>query len=851
MGLIIGIDLGTTYSAVAIPEPRTGEGFYTLREFPGYAVILDNRKRRIMPSVVAEDDKGQIVVGHEAKGRAGMSPEPIMFSKRWMGQDKKFQLAKRGTLAPPDVAAHILRQLKQLAELRLGATVEEAVITVPAYFSQSAKELTVAAAEKAGLRVAQLAQEPVAAAIMYCTNDTRDPLRVMTYDLGGGTFDVAILEKRDGTISSSSMLAFDGDPFLGGYDFDKILAQWLVDQLLSSGYDLHLDMTEVGDREIFAKLMVMAEEIKIALSGKELVEIRNQTTGVRDHRGESVTIELDVTRDQFESMIETQVNYTIGLCRRAMAEKAKPAVDPGTLDEILMVGGSSRIPMIGRRLREEFGREPRLVEPDLCVALGAAVIAGACPATTGCLRMGRIPAETDLMEIEVSGNVVTAAGLPNVEGSGVTLRAMDGSYRVTKTVRGADGAFLFSHIGLGEGQTTDFSLTVAAPSGGEVASRRFSVKQTATPRGAGLVELVPNVLSKPIGILWVEGLEVIAPERTPLPFETTLKAFTADTSGRIRAAVMEGTTPLGEIVVSGLPPSLPVGSEVSVTVSIKNDFKIHVRAWITALSKENTAVIDIPVRPMKQVSELQREFDTLSARAQDALNAAGANVLFGDAKAQRLHDRQADCRRMLAEPNPDVAKVQACIDEIESLVRDVGQGWKPIPPKAVFDHAVKEAHEMLARAQKANPDIAKDGYGEQIEAIRAEGVKAYTAQNPAAWKESYDKLTAVGDRLSGLEEKGQKSGGDQPKQDPVVLLMQLSRELDSLEKSAKSDGRYIKFQDEFTDLRGRLQRIDPKSPDAMSQIYDWYNTGLRALKEAMARPDADGTMSRGAAGKGR
>jgi actin-like ATPase involved in cell morphogenesis len=843
VGVIIGIDLGTTYSAVAIPEQRAGEGFFTMREFPGYSIVLDPRKRRITPSVVAEDDAGNIVVGHSAKSRAGFSPEPIMFAKRWMGEDKVFALSKQGTLRPVDVSAHILRYLKQLAEARLGESVEEAVITVPAYFSNKAKQMTREAAEQAGLKVAQLAQEPVAAAIMYCANDPRDPLRVMTYDLGGGTFDICILEKKDGTISTNSILAFDGDRFLGGYDFDKLLAQWLLDQLISSGYDLHLDMTEPRDREIFAKLMVEAETIKIELSRKELVEIRNQNTGIRDHRNDAVTIELDITREQFEAMIRRQVDYTIELCHRARLEKASPRIEK--FDEILMVGGSSRIPLITRRLMEEFGREPKLVEPDLCVALGAAVIAGSLPKTTGCLRMGRIPAETDLTSIEISGQLVPAKDLPIVEGGGVTLRALDGSYQASRSVR-ADGAFLFASVTLAEGEKTDFSLIVTSREGAEVGAQRFSVQQTAAPSAGGLIEIASNVLSKPIGVLWAGGLEVIAPERTPLPYETVVSAMTTDTSGTIRATIIEGSTPLGEIVMTEIPTSLPVGSDVKVTVTLQADFKIKVRAWVNALSREGTVLIDIPARAMKAPAQLRKEFEILSARAEDALNVAGPNVLFGDARAQRLRDRLTDCAQSLRDDrNLDTAKVQDCMDEIDGLVRDISQGWKPAPPKVVFDQAVNEAHDLHAKAKQLKPEIAKDGYDQRIEAIRAEAAKAYAAQNPALWKESYEKLTTVCDQLAQLGEKAAStSTAAAPKQDPAVFLMDFAEQLAKLEKSAKAMGRFEKFQPDFKDLGDKLQRIDPKSPDAMSEIRDWYTSGLLKLKADIAKAEEDGRLKR-------
>ena len=216
MSRIVGIDLGTTYSCVAIPEERMDEGFLTVKKCPGCSVVLDRLKRRITPSVVAEDKNGNIVTGYPAKGRAGFFPEPVMFAKRSMGEDATFRLDKQGSLAPEEVSAHVLRGLKEMAERRLGEPVTEAVVTVPAYFSLKAKQMTEKAGEMAGLKVAQIAQEPVAAALMYCAGDGRDPLRIMTYDLGGGTFDVAVLEKRDGTIGTDSILAFDGDRFMGG-----------------------------------------------------------------------------------------------------------------------------------------------------------------------------------------------------------------------------------------------------------------------------------------------------------------------------------------------------------------------------------------------------------------------------------------------------------------------------------------------------------------------------------------------------------------------------------------------------------------------------------------------------------
>ena len=307
MGRIVGIDLGTTYSAVAIPEERSGDGFLVVPGCPGCSVILDRFKRRITPSVVAEDDTGKVVVGYVAKGRAGLSPEPIMFAKRWMGEDKSFPLARQGALRPEDASYYILRYLKELAEERLGESVEEAVIAVPAYFSLLAKQKTEEAGQRAGLRMAQVVQEPVAAAMMYAHGDRRDPLRLLTYDLGGGTFDVAILEKRDGMISSDSIRAFDGHRFLGGYNFDKALAHWILDELKARNYDLVLDVDDPADRATMAKLMVYAERVKIALSQVEVYELVDTACDIVDHAGNPVAIQLEIARERFEEMIRPEV----------------------------------------------------------------------------------------------------------------------------------------------------------------------------------------------------------------------------------------------------------------------------------------------------------------------------------------------------------------------------------------------------------------------------------------------------------------------------------------------------------------------------------------------------------------
>lgn len=827
MGRIVGIDLGTTYSAVTIPEEGTGEGFLLNRECPGCSVILDPLKRPITPSVVAEDSNGNIVVGHSAKARAGLSPEPIMFAKRYMGEDKTFQLDKQGTLRPEDVSAHILRHLKHLAEERLGEVVEEAVITVPAYFSLKAKHMTEKAGEIAGLRVAQIAQEPVAAALMYCLNDPRDPLRVMTYDLGGGTFDIAILEKRDDTISSDSILAFDGDRFLGGYNFDKRLALWIMDHLIAQGYNLQLDLDNPADKVIFAKLMVYAERAKIALSESEYYEFQEPSTGIKDHNDRPVTIEgLGIQRDEFEIMIEQQVEYTLALCHRAMS-KVDPPIEKNQFDELLMVGGSSRIPMIARRLEEEFGHKPKLVDPEICVALGAAIIAGTKPPPLEYLRLDPVPKETDESDLTVTGRVEPGDSLQVVGGCRVILRAMDGSYQSNRTT-GAGGAFVFEEVPLTPGDRTDFVLSVTSPASVDVATHLFSVVQTNRPRG-GLVEHVPNVLSKPISILFEDGLQVIAPARTPLPYETIVNAETRDISGKIRVPIREGNNPLGEILMPNIPTTLPIGSTIEITLNIQENYQIHGRAKVPALSQEETVVINIPIPEIKSLDQLRREFEGLVARGDDALRSTSRGVRF--TKAKPLEDSMGDVKEMLQSRDPDPYAIQDRLDEIESLIREIGVGWRPEPPRKVFEHMASQTRKLYDEAIKKKPEIARDGYDRQLEAIRIEAEKAYLDQHAAAWKESYERLVKLCDTIRDITDNG-----DGPPPDPKTLLLLLGRDLADLQDWAKDAGRGKEFKDEFDALAEDLKQIDPSAPNAINLISDWYHTKFADLKRRLKSP---------------
>ena len=831
MGKTIGIDLGTTNCVVTIPENRTGKYFVNIPECPGCTVITDRFHRLIVPSVVAEDDNGNIVVGSKAKGRAGLSPGPIMFAKRSMGERKTFTLDKQGQLTSKDATVHIIRHLKELAEEQLGEPVDEAVITVPAYFSLLAKQETKEAAEIAGLKVKQIAQEPIAAAMMYCASDSRDPLRIMTYDLGGGTFDVAILEKKDGVIASNSILAFDGDRYVGGYNFDNKLAFWIMDQLKIQGYDLELDSENPKDQVIFARLMVLAEQAKCELSKEPVANILDDTGRILDHGDNPVHINLEISRDQFEDMIRTEVEYTLQICNRALTEKPKKPLKPEDIDEVIMVGGSSRIPMVAQRLEQEFGIKPKLVAPDLCVALGAAVIAGAGVGTLDYMELGNIPRQTELDSLSISGKVVPGEELDEVSGCSVRLLATDGSYNRCQTV-GPEGGFVFDSVPLAFDDTTEFRLSVTSAAGEEVTCHEFSVCQTAAPVTEGLVEgevhAIPDLLAKAISIMWADGSEIIAPAQTSLPFETTIMAKTVDTSGRIEIPILEENNTIGKIVVEDIPETLTVGSLVQVSVTIREDFQLECRAHVKALAREEKVSISVPPPPVKTLDELRGEYEELQMQAENALGAAGIGAAFGDASAKRLEGRLAHAREMLNGRDGDTPRIQACLDEVRTIIKNLTSGWKPRPPRTIFEQKAAEANELIERLGSEKPEAAEDGYDDRLADIRKEAEDAYQAQNGAAWSDVYTRVVKLCDDVDRILEPA----GVGPPPDPSQILLQLATGLNQLrERAERSNKLDAELEAEFNAAAASLKQIDPNAPDAMNQIRDWYMTKYEAIQE--------------------
>ena len=351
MGKIIGIDLGTTNSCVAVMEG-------------GNAVVIPNAEgARTTPSVVGFSKNGERLVGQTAKRQAIANPERTISSiKRHMGSDYKVDIdGKKYT--PQEISAMILQKLKTDAEAYLGQPVTEAVITVPAYFTDSQRQATKDAGQIAGLTVKRIINEPTAAALSYGI-DKEDDQRVMVYDLGGGTFDVSIIEMGDGV---QQVLATAGNNHLGGDDFDQRIINWMVEEFKKTeGIDLS------NDKMAVQRLKDAAEKAKIELSSTTTTNI-NIPFITADATG-AKHLDMNLTVAKFNELTKDLVDATMGPVQQALSDSG---LSPSDLNKILMVGGSSRIPAVQEAVRQKLGKEPfKGINPDECVALGAAYQGG-------------------------------------------------------------------------------------------------------------------------------------------------------------------------------------------------------------------------------------------------------------------------------------------------------------------------------------------------------------------------------------------------------------------------------------------------------------------------------------------
>jgi molecular chaperone DnaK len=777
----VGIDLGTTNSVIALLDP-TDSTILTGQDEHGH---------RTFPSLVgAHPDHGRIIAGHAALALR-TTTLPLASVKRFMGLQREFTAGPHN-LTPPEVSAHVLRLLRDMLARTLhdpSRLLDAAILTMPAYFNHNQIEATRQAGELAGFEVVELLHEPTAAAIYYSWIGHHGDATYLVYDLGGGTFDVSIIRRR---LDDYEVLSVSGDPFLGGDDFDRLLASRLIEngawqiegetmpvepEVLQALFDLS---TATGTAN-FARLVQVAESIKIELTGAERVE-RYLPELVRDEQGRGITLEGGVEREQFHRLIRDKVDRTIDCCREALARAHERAgLRLADIDHVILVGGSSRVPLVRDTVRAAFcnpdlpehvrSLDPLLHEPDLCVAYGAALRA----ATHGTRYLFSVPQPSEPagreseLELHLTSPVNTqdvryqATGIVRMKG--VEAGPEGGSVRIRSLATGLTEEAFLDERGTFAGELelqpeTDNALEFAVCDGvgQEMARVVVCVRHQSGARQLGQGVLPTQLITKPLQIEVLSRggqrvKQVVAPIGATLPGVFQCICRTHDQAGRIVVPIFEENRIVKQMVIDDLDPSLPIGSpvEVEFAIDVKHTIEVRVRVRLPGRSagegdtyeRCETAILEAPPprRPSRaEIDDVQKQIEELltqfSGSFRSRLRARAQQIRQDLFEALRYDDEPKAIQRM--------AELRELLQRLES-----SRGQMLDPPWPRFAQLVQHCLSLAAEvADKTGRDRAE--LDEHIRAQERYAEQAYEEHNQTLYRECNDNLEKYGGYLTQL-----------------------------------------------------------------------------------------------------
>lgn len=879
---IIGVDLGTTNSCV-----------YYLDELGDPVLLLTNGKYKIFPSAVwSAGANKEIVVGHAAKQHIGQRPAPVLAVKRLMGTTQTVRLGE-ADISPVDVSAEILRHVKRQVEDATKDEVGGVIVTVPAYFDAAPKKDTYQAAlraffdgdEKLARGRIAIESEPEAAAYAYASEDAADQLRILVYDLGGGTFDVTVLEKsRDAGLT---VLKWGGDPHLGGDNIDDRIAAWFAyllrggrpdaldrilgsstgpsrypedrrhtllqqvltndesvrgelhpsdHELLASGagkWVLDLDARRPEDFSRIQVLKRLAEVAKIDLTSQPETVVAKQGA-FEDQRGETVDIDLTLSRSDFDRLIGDFIAITIE-CTQQVLRDSRVSATP--IDKILLVGGSSRMPIVKEELRKICNCPIQLADPDLIVARGAAIRARALKPPPLRVKDGQLllaiecPSETPEERVTIRGELGEKVG-----GHAYLLQGE----REVGDAPIAAGRFGFNEVRLEQNTINRFHVEAVDEREQLIAEHDFVIRHD--ERAVDVVRLGAKV-TKPIRALGTRGYHLLFAEGTVLPFTGPFICRRATNDDHIDIEFYEGDRHLATLHIANVDPALPIGAQIDLTITVTETYDVSASAVLKDTRQAGTVEFRISRLEIPPMAEMDQDFKVTMEQVQndlDKVSDINQRLVFSN-RAERLDAHFKKAQKALS---PDLHKLYSTVGELRTLLVEIRAAHVLLePPLEEFEGLIAMCRGKAKNLPESSV-IKGEHVAERLGSLQKAGQEAWKREDAVEWRHVNSEVQKVHEQLTEAIEEAKSGGGRNEPPSPQELQRAMNQWLAEIRGKVEQYQLTDRFAAEIRGLERAIRDPDLRDADqARRTLFDILESQLRPLDHRVDRAvqEAGGT----------
>jgi hypothetical protein len=864
---IVGIDLGTTNSCI-----------YYLDDAGNPQLVMAQKRYKFFPSAVWSNGPGKdVVVGHAAKAQMGRFPSPVIAVKRKMGTTETVALGGQ-QVSPVDVSVHILKYARQLVEETTGDQIGGAIITVPAYFDSAPKNDTYLAGVKAFFEGddllakgrLELQLEPEAAAYAYASEDSADQLRVLVYDLGGGTFDVTTLEKSPD--AGLSVIKFGGDPHLGGDNIDDRIALWFLyllrggnpeainrildpqrypademylvlqdllaneveslggrlriedhDLMIGSNppYDLELDLQNPADISRIQTLKRLAEKAKIDLSSTPETLVAAQQA-FSDHSDNAVEIDFTLSRLDFDRLIGDMIATTIKCVHKVLDESK---LSPAMLDKVLLVGGSSRTPLVKEELQKIFACPILLADPDLIVARGAVLRARALNPPPLGVRAGEeklaleFPRETPEVQVTIRG---------------VLAKPMSGHAFLMQGQTELDHApvsqtrFQFTEVTLEPETKNHFHIEVVDAHENLFAAADAVIRHSAKAISSG--DRVAPKITKPIRALSTKGYHTLFQEGQTLPVTGQFPCFRATQDDHIEVEFYEGERHLSTLRITNVDSALPVGAAIDLAVTVGANYAVSAQATVRDTRQTETVEFEITRLAIPPLAQMDKDLEATLAQIDNDLehvNDMNRRLEFHN-KTKRLEAEYKMARGALT---PDLHKLYTTIGELRTALIEVRTAQMILePPLEEVIGLCRICRGLLGRLPEEGA-VRKQDALERIVKLEAAARAVWDRQDEPEYKQIAAELGKFHAGLSRALQEATPGGRESRKPfSPLELQRGILGWLAELREKASKNGLLQQFGGDIDALQRNVRSVELRDEErGRAALFEIIDRQMRPL----------------------